>query len=213
MQAGDPNYDLLRRWIAQGVKLDLDAARGKSIDETPGNPIIARLVDVGVLIALGALFAASIALSIALNSGFGWALDDLGGRTVATVLAFAIGVLVDVGVFLALLSGLPRLRMAFSRVIFPALICAVGFELIKTFSQLFLAHTLSNPAYKVVASAAGLLVFLNLLNQLLLFCAALTATSEKGQVTERRPFSARWTELRDDAARRGVVDAPTPGAT
>lgn len=180
-------------------------------DETPGNPLLARLVDVGVLVALGLVFAASIGLSIVLNSGFGWALDHLGGRAVGAVVAFGIGVLIDVGVFIALLSGLPRLRMPFGRLIGPAVLGAVGFELLKTFSQLILANTMSNPAYKVVASAAGLLVFLNLLNQLLLFCAALTATSEKGEVTERRPLSARWTGLRDDAARRGVVDAPTTG--
>ncbi|HVL12944.1 MAG TPA: DUF1549 domain-containing protein, partial [Gemmata sp.] len=43
MQAGDPNYELLRRWIAQGVKLDLDATRVKSIDVFPKNPIVARI--------------------------------------------------------------------------------------------------------------------------------------------------------------------------
>jgi hypothetical protein len=43
MQAGDPNYELLRRWIAQGVKLDLDATRVKSIEILPKNPAVARL--------------------------------------------------------------------------------------------------------------------------------------------------------------------------
>jgi hypothetical protein len=43
MQAGDPNYELLRRWIAQGVKLDLDAPRVKSIEVFPKNPIVSRL--------------------------------------------------------------------------------------------------------------------------------------------------------------------------
>ena len=43
MQAGDPNYEMIRRWIAQGVKLDLDAPRVKSIEIFPKNPTIARL--------------------------------------------------------------------------------------------------------------------------------------------------------------------------
>ena len=43
MQSGDPNYELVRRWISQGVKLDLDAVRVKSIDVFPKNPIVAHI--------------------------------------------------------------------------------------------------------------------------------------------------------------------------
>ena len=43
MAAGDPNYELVRRWIAQGVKLDLDAVRVKSLEIFPKNPIIGRI--------------------------------------------------------------------------------------------------------------------------------------------------------------------------
>ena len=43
MQAGDPNYEMIRRWIAQGVKLDLDAVRVKSIEIFPKNPIVSRI--------------------------------------------------------------------------------------------------------------------------------------------------------------------------
>src|SRR6266545_3955308 len=43
MQADDPNYELIRRWISQGVKLDLDASRVKSIEIFPKNPIVERI--------------------------------------------------------------------------------------------------------------------------------------------------------------------------
>ena len=43
MIANDPNYELVRRWIAQGVKLDLDAVRVKSLEIFPKNPSIARI--------------------------------------------------------------------------------------------------------------------------------------------------------------------------
>ncbi len=43
MNAGDPNYELIRRWISQGVKLDLDAVRVKSIEIFPKNPIVSRI--------------------------------------------------------------------------------------------------------------------------------------------------------------------------
>src|SRR5207237_8659375 len=41
MKPGDPAYELLRLWIAEGVKLDLDSPRVKSIDVLPKNPTIA----------------------------------------------------------------------------------------------------------------------------------------------------------------------------
>jgi hypothetical protein len=43
VQPGEPYYELLRRWIAQGVKLDLDAPRVVSLEVFPKNPIIARV--------------------------------------------------------------------------------------------------------------------------------------------------------------------------
>jgi hypothetical protein len=38
--AGEPYYELLRAWIAQGVKLDLNSPRVKSIAITPGSAVI-----------------------------------------------------------------------------------------------------------------------------------------------------------------------------
>ncbi len=197
-------------WV-ESLRTAIRAMWGK--EETPGNWILAWFVDVGVLLAVGLVIAISIAVSVVLSSGFGWGLEQLGvgSGPLRTALAFAIGVLVDVVVFATLLTGLPRLRMPFGRVFMPALIGATGFELLKTFSQIFLGYTTRNPAYAVVAGAAGLLVFINLLNQLLLFCAALTATSERGEVRERRALGARRPELKDDEARRAPVDAPTGG--
>lgn len=42
-QPGDPNYELLRKWISQGVKLDLDAPRVKGIEVFPKDPIIGKI--------------------------------------------------------------------------------------------------------------------------------------------------------------------------
>jgi membrane protein len=42
----------------------------------------------------------------------------------------------------------------------------------------------ANPTYQVVAGTVGLLVSLNVINQLILFAAALTATSTTGAVTD-----------------------------
>lgn len=42
-QPGDPNYELLRRWIAQGVRLDLDAPRVKAVEVFPKDPTLGRI--------------------------------------------------------------------------------------------------------------------------------------------------------------------------
>ncbi|MCS6865347.1 MAG: DUF1553 domain-containing protein [Gemmataceae bacterium] len=43
LQPEDPNYELIRRWIAQGLKLDLNAPRVRSIDIYPKDPTIHRM--------------------------------------------------------------------------------------------------------------------------------------------------------------------------
>src|SRR5262249_47252132 len=40
MKPGEPAYELLRLWIAEGVKLDLNSPRVKSIDVLPKNPTV-----------------------------------------------------------------------------------------------------------------------------------------------------------------------------
>ena len=74
--------------------------------------------------------------------------------------------------------------MRLGRVLGPALLVVAGLELLKSVGRLYVQGTESNPAYQVVAGAVGLLVFLNLLNQLILFAAALSATSTFGPVTD-----------------------------
>ena len=85
---------------------------------------------------------------------------------------------------IAVLIGLPRLRMPLRRVLAPALLVALGLEVLKTLGRLYVQHTQANPTYQVVAGTVGLLVFLNVVNQLILFAAALSATSHTGEVTD-----------------------------
>lgn len=42
-QPGEPPYELIRRWVAQGVRLDLDATRVRSIELFPKNPTVSRI--------------------------------------------------------------------------------------------------------------------------------------------------------------------------
>jgi len=108
---------------------------------------------------------------------------------------FVVGLGVNALLSIAVLTGLPRLRMPLRRVLGPALLVAAGLELLKTLGRLYVQRTEANPTYQVVAGAVGLLVFLNVVNQLVLFAATLTATGTAGQVTDlaARPGAATLT--------------------
>jgi membrane protein len=103
---------------------------------------------------------------------------------VLTVIAFVLGIGVNTVLSVAVLTGLPRLRMPLRRVLLPALLIVAGLEVIKTVGRIYLGLAAANPAYQVVTGAVGLLLFLNLLNQVILFAAALTATGTVGTVTD-----------------------------
>jgi membrane protein len=157
------------------------------LEEYPGNFFLRRLIDLAVLAGLGLLLAASLAAAVGTETLLSWLLLDAAGsqdRWLRGPAGFLLVIGVNTLLSIAVLTALPRLRMRLRRVLGPALLVAAGLEVLKTVGHLYVQRTESNPAYQVVAGAVGLLVFLNLLNQLILFAAALTATSAFGPVTD-----------------------------
>jgi membrane protein len=159
------------------------------LPEYPGNFFVRVFVDLLVLVGLGLLLAVSLAVVFATTAGASRLVDAVGAETdLARWLLAMVGLVLGIGVntllSIAVLTGLPRLRMPLRRTLGPALLVAAGLELLKTLGRLYVQHTEANPTYQVVAGAVGLLVFLNVVNQLVLFAAALTATSTAGQVTD-----------------------------
>lgn len=156
------------------------------LPEYPGRFVPRILVDLLVLAGLGVLLAASLAVAygatVAANRLVGAVDTDV---TPSRWLLAAVGLVLGIGVNTALaggmLTGLPRVRMPLRRVLGPALLVAVGLELLKTLGRLYVQHTEANPTYQLVAGSVGLLVFLNAVNQMVLFAAALTATSTTGR--------------------------------
>ena len=159
------------------------------LPEYPGNLLVRLLVDLLVLVGLGLLLAASLAVAFVTTALAGRLITAAGtARTQARWALDAVGFVLGVGVNTLLssaaLTGLARLRMPLRRVLGPALLVAAGLELLKTLGRLYVQRTEANPTYQVVAGAVGLLVFLNVVNQLILFAAALTATSTVGRATD-----------------------------
>ncbi len=157
------------------------------LDQQPGNPIIRWLVDVAVLIGLGILLTVSVSIA----SGVQDLLLQLAGEPKqsavrvalnqsATFLAFGVDLILAAG----LLTGVARIRMPLRRLVPSALIIAAGLLGLKTLGRLYISRTQHNPAYQVFASAIGLLVFMYLFSQIVLFAAAIAATSRRGKVRD-----------------------------
>lgn len=160
--------------------------------EQPGNPFVRRLVDLGMLVGLGLLVALSL-----------WVVGGIERFVSPAPLALAwvgtaLGWLVNLLLAAALLGAVPRLSVSPRRLLPPALVVATGITVLTTVGQAVVRRTEDNPAYQFASSVVGLLLFLYLTNQLLLFGAALAATSRHGR-------------MRDLAGSGPADSAPEPG--
>jgi membrane protein len=156
------------------------------LPEYPGKLVVRVLVDLLVLVGLGVLLAASLSVAFVTTNVANRLVDAANTDAILSRWVLAtVGLLLGIGVNMALaagmLTGLPRVRMPLRRVLGPALLVAVGLELLKTLGRMYVQRTEANPTYHLVAGSVGLLVFLNAVNQMVLFAAALTATSTAGR--------------------------------
>jgi membrane protein len=164
------------------------------LDQEPGNVIVRRAIDLALLVGLGLL----VALSLWITDGIQvlarylttLLLDQVSWASAHSVRVFLSGLgqvlsfLVNLLVGAALLAAVPRVRMTVRRLLPSVLLVAIGFTLLSTVGRIFIGHTERNPAYQVAGWAVGLLVFINLFSQLLLFGASLAATSVRGSVVD-----------------------------
>jgi membrane protein len=157
------------------------------LDQQPGNLAVRRLVDLGMLVGLGVLLGLSLTAADSAEGLLWWAAPDYVSplwqdalRLVGPVVGFGVNLILAA----AALAALPRLRIPFRRILPPMLVLGLGTTLLTTIGRYYIARIESNPAYTLVAGTAGALLFLFLFGQLVLFSAALAATSSYGQVRD-----------------------------
>lgn len=161
------------------------------LEQKPGSAIKRRLVDVVLLAGLALL----LGLSLAVTGLVGHLIDQVPGlRAAGWLLQLGVNLVLSV----ALLAALPRLRFPARRLLPAAIGIAVGLVVLNTLGRFYITRIQENPAYAVVATAAGLLVYLYLVHQLVLFAAAWAATGRGGEVVDRAAGPAR-TEPDDEA--------------
>jgi membrane protein len=186
-------------------------------EEGPGNFVVRKAVDAAVLLGLGLVAAVSLAVSAVATLGTQWALGLVGlqdsgvGTVTVAVLGVLLAIAVNVVLFFVLFTAVPRIRQPFARLAGPAVLCAVGLEVLKTVGMLYIGQTQANPAYKAVGVAVGLLVFLYWLHQLLIFGAALTATDSREIVRDLATGGERLVPA-DRSQAAPVESSEGPGA-
>jgi membrane protein len=153
------------------------------LTEQPGYIGVRQVVDLAVLVGILLLLASSQLGVYGLEKLLDWLANGRVGfllSAVSLVLTVAINMLLAA----ALLAAVPRLRMTVRRILPPVLQVGIGITLLNTVGKSFVGLVQRNPAYGLVASAVGALVYLYVFNQLLLFGAAWAATSPHGRVVD-----------------------------
>ena len=150
------------------------------LNEQPGYIGVRQALDLGVLIGILLLLALSQLAVYGLERLLHW----LAGGFVLSAISLLLTVVVNMLLAAALLTVVPRLRMTVRRIAPPVLQVGIGITLLNTFGKSFVSLVERNPAYGLVGSAVGVLVYLYVFNQLLLFGAAWAATSPHGRVVD-----------------------------
>ena len=153
------------------------------LNEQPGYFGVRQVLDLAVLLGILLLLALSQLGVYGLEKLLDWLASDHFGfllSTASLILTLAVNMLLAA----ALLVAVPRLRMTARRLAPPVLQVGIGVTLLNTVGKSFVGLVTRNPAYGLVASAVGVLVYLYVFNQLLLFGAAWAATSPHGRVVD-----------------------------
>ena len=153
------------------------------LNQQPGYIGVRQVVDLLVLIGVLLLVAASIFAVAALEAFLNW-ITGGNASVVLSVVSWVLTVGINMLLAAALLVAVPRLRMTIRRLVPPVLMVGIGITLLNTVGRTFVALVQRNPAYALVGSAVGILVYLYVFNQLLLFGAAWAATSPHGRVVD-----------------------------
>ncbi len=165
------------------------------LDQQPGNPFVRWAIDFAALIGLGLLVALSLWITTGAENTVHRVLDWVApgdvsdavrqaSKSTLSITGQVLSFLLNAVVATSLLVGVTRLRVSFRRILPSVLLVALGLSLLSAAGRLLVGFSQRNPAYQVAGWAVGLLIFLNLFSQILLYGAALAATGSRGRVVD-----------------------------
>jgi membrane protein len=163
------------------------------LDQHPGNFLILRLVDLGTLIVFALMMSVSLGVADGLEQLFTLVthqkINSPWFKAGVQVLAFTINLVIAVG----LMTVIPRMHMSWRRLVPSILVISVGLTLLNAVGRIFInLRTEHNPAYTIVATSVGLLVYLYIFNQIVIWAASWAATAQNGRV-----FDLAWGKPRE----------------
>lgn len=147
------------------------------LGSSPGNPVLAKLRDVAVLVALGVGIAVSAAVS-SVAGGLTTQVADavgLGGEEwIVTTVGLLLGLAFDSGLMVLMIRVLSGVPLPWRNVREGAIVGGLLLGVLKYFGSALIANATKN-ALGAVAVAVGLLVWLNLMARVILLAAAWAA--------------------------------------
>ncbi|MBB4891754.1 membrane protein [Streptomyces olivoverticillatus] len=190
------------------------------LEESPGNPILLRLKDAAVLVGLGAVAVLSAGCSAFASAAVDWAAKEMGipqggaGGVLLAAAGFCAAVLADFLLMLYVLSRLPGVLPPRRRLLVAALMGAVGFEALKLVMSGYLRGVAAKSMYGAFGTPVALLLWINFMTKLLLYCAAWTATRHRDdELTpsgDAAPAPAKGDGGAPRSPRRPAPPAPRP---
>lgn len=191
-------------------------------EQDPGNPFLLKCKDSMVLVGLGAVGLVAIGSSVFANSAVGWAAGRAGieggaGRALLFFAGLGIALVVDFLLLVYLLTRLPRVHPGRRAVLVAGLIGAVGFELLKWLLTGYLQDVAAKSMYGAFAVPVAVVLWINLMARLLLYCAAWTATAagtavQSGETAEGESPEPGISPAADTAPQRAPAGSGTPAA-
>jgi membrane protein len=168
------------------------------VDE--GNPFVRKGKDTIVLFGLGGVMLGSLAASWLGSTAVGWSAGRLGishqgaGGIFLEFAAILVAVVADFLILTYVLTLLPGVEPGRRDLIVAALLGSVGFELLKLLLGGYMREVAAKSMYGAFGVPVALLLWINFMAKLLLFCAAWTAAGDKGAEAAVRGSRSRRPE-------------------
>ncbi|WP_371481110.1 YihY/virulence factor BrkB family protein [Kitasatospora sp. NBC_00315] len=168
------------------------------LPQEPGNPVLHKAWDCLVLFGLGLVSLVSLGASAAGTTLAGRLADAVGldrngpGGYLFSAVGLLIAVVSDMVLFAYLLAPFPRITGQSRRsLVQGALMGAVGFELLKLLLASYLGSVAGRSLYGAFGVPVALLLWINFVSRLLMYCVSWTALADPEAARERARDQAR----------------------
>ncbi|GAA3391825.1 YihY/virulence factor BrkB family protein [Streptomyces roseoviridis] len=156
-------------------------------DADEDNPVLRKGKDAVVLLGLGGVMLGSLAASWLGSTAVGWSAERVGvshegaGGILLEAAAVLVAVVADFLILSYVLTLLPGVEPQRRDLVIAALLGAVGFELLKLLLGGYMKGVAAKSMYGAFGVPVALLLWINFMAKLLLFCAAWTATGARAR--------------------------------